>query len=429
MKIAMVCLHADPVGALVTGDGPEARVASLAAALGAAGHEVALYARPGEPEHEKDASPPAGVEVVRLHAAGVQTHDDDSLLQVMPEIGTCLADRWADDPPDVVHAHGWLSGLPTLAATRGTSVPVVLSLPALAATSPPERDAGQSRVRLERALAHSASHLVASSDRQREDLLRLGVERRAVSVVPWGVDPDVYAPEGPVAPRGERPRLLHVGSLAPHRGVDDVLAALRTVPDAELVLAGGPDSTTLDDDEDVARVRALAARLGVEDRVDLRGRLPRPDVPALMRSADLLVTAPHDGPFGTAALEAMACGLPVVAAATGGLVETVVDGATGRLVPPRDPEALAYALRELLRDPVRREGYSVAAIDRARARYAWPRIAGDVVDAYARAGAGPTVDVDADVEAVDEDVEAAEPSGAADDSPSGPQPVVGAAGS
>jgi glycosyltransferase involved in cell wall biosynthesis len=423
MKIAMVCLHADPVAALVTGDGPEARVASLSAALGAAGHEVALYARPGAPEHD-DAPPPAGVEVVRVRVGGTQAHDEESLLQTMPEIGTGLAQRWADDPPDVVHAHGWLSGLPSLAATRGTSVPVVLSLPALAATSPPERDAGQSRVRLERALAHSASHLVASSDQQREDLLRLGVDRRDVSVVPWGVDPGVFSPEGPVGVRGSRPRMLHVGSLAPHRGVDDVLAALRLVPDAELVLAGGPDSTTLDDDEDVARVRALAARLEVDDRVELRGRVPRTEMPALMRSADLLVTAPHDGPFGTAALEAMACGVPVVAAACGGLVETVVDGATGRLVPPRDPDALAYALREMLRDPVRREGFGVAAVDRARARYGWARIAGDVTAAYARAGAVTDAEADGAVSDVSADEEGDDP--ADGDLPTGPEPVVGA---
>ncbi|MGH8868054.1 MAG: glycosyltransferase [Actinomycetes bacterium] len=407
MKIAMVSLHASPVTALVTGDGPAADVASLSAALVRAGHDVTLYVRHGSPGATGKVCGTAGVEVVQIPAGAAKPLDDDDLIRALPDVGVSLAGYLADDEPDLVHAHGWLSGVAALAAARDTQIPVALTLDPPVAAGPDPSAAGETRLRLERALAHSASHLVATSARQKDALVRMGADRRAVSVVPWGVDPERFSPEGPVAPRGRRPRLLHVGSLAEHRGVDDVIRALDRVPDTELVLSGGPGAAALDDDADVARVRALADSLGLSDRVAVYGHVPPADLPALLRSADLFVSLPHDVPFGTAALEAMACGTPVVASTSGGLADVVVDGSTGVLVPPRDPDSLAYALRAILRDPVRREGFGVAAADRARARYGWDRVATDLTVVYAglvpsdvMSGLGEpdTLDVDVDEE-------------------------------
>jgi glycosyltransferase involved in cell wall biosynthesis len=97
-------------------------------------------------------------------------------------------------------------------------------------------------------------------------------------------------------------------------------------------------------------------------------------MPALLRSADLLVNVPWYESFGRAALEAMACGTPVVASAVGGHTDTVVDGSTGALIPPRQPDVLARKIRDLLGSPVLLHGYGIAAADRARARYSWERI-------------------------------------------------------
>src|SRR5204863_7246289 len=137
-------------------------------------------------------------------------------------------------------------------------------------------------------------------------------------------------------------------------------------PDAELHIAGGPPAEELDAYPGAQLLRRLAAELGVADRLVLRGRVERTDMPALLSSADVVVCAPWYEPFGIVPLEAMACGVPVVASAVGGMIDTVVDGATGVHVPPRDPDRLAGVLRGLLDDPERRAAFGQAGVRRAR---------------------------------------------------------------
>ena len=118
-------------------------------------------------------------------------------------------------------------------------------------------------------------------------------------------------------------------------------------------------------------------------RVRLLGRVGRADLPALYRSADLVVNVPWYEPFGIVPLEAMACGLPMVVSAVGGLVDTVVDGVTGAHVPPRRPSLLAATLAGLLADPQRRAALGAAGARRARRRYGWDRIAHSTAGVYA----------------------------------------------
>jgi glycosyltransferase involved in cell wall biosynthesis len=149
-----------------------------------------------------------------------------------------------------------------------------------------------------------------------------------------------------------------------------------------LIIAGGPAQTRMEEDPEAARLLALAERLGVADRVRLLGPVPRGQLPALLRSADVVVCSPWYEPFGIVPLEAMACGVPVVASAVGGLVDTVVDGVTGMLVPPRDPRALAARLEELRTDPARRRAYGRAALTRVRRLYSWDEVAAGTAAAY-----------------------------------------------
>jgi glycosyltransferase involved in cell wall biosynthesis len=205
-----------------------------------------------------------------------------------------------------------------------------------------------------------------------------------VDVVPCGVDLAHFTPHGPAALRQEtRPRLLVVGRLVERKGVGDAIRALALVPDAELVVAGGPEPEALDVDPEAARLRAVARRHGVQDRVVLLGAVCREAMPALFRSADVVLAVPWYEPFGIVPLEAMACARPVVASAVGGLTDTVVGGVTGALVPPRNPAALAAVLRCLLGDEGMRRRYGEAGLERARARYGWDRIAAETERVYA----------------------------------------------
>jgi glycosyltransferase involved in cell wall biosynthesis len=123
----------------------------------------------------------------------------------------------------------------------------------------------------------------------------------------------------------------------------------------------------------------MAAELGIADRVDFRGAVDRADVPALLRSADVVACCPWYEPFGIVAVEAMACGRPVVASAVGGLAESIVDGKTGLLVPPRRPDRIASAIERLLRDGRMRARFGRAGALRAR-RYGWNTIAAETLD-------------------------------------------------
>jgi glycosyltransferase involved in cell wall biosynthesis len=216
------------------------------------------------------------------------------------------------------------------------------------------------------------------------ELVRLGVDGRQVGVVPCGVELDLFRPDGP---REERPPGLHrivvVGRLVERKGVGEVIAALAELPGTELHVAGGPPRAGLRSDPEARRLLGLARRHGVADRVHLRGRVARADLPPLLRSADVLVSAPWYEPFGIAPLEAMACAVPVVATAVGGQIDSVVHGVTGVHVPPRDPAALARAISELLSDPARREALGAGGARRARERYGWDRVAEATHDAYA----------------------------------------------
>ena len=119
----------------------------------------------------------------------------------------------------------------------------------------------------------------------------------------------------------------------------------------------------------------MAASCGVSDRVRFLGPVPRDEVPTLLRSADAVVCAPWYEPFGIVALEAMACARAVVATAVGGMQDTVVHGVTGLHVPPRRPDALAAALRDLLTSPTLPAAFGSAGRARVMARYTWERVA------------------------------------------------------
>lgn len=388
MRIAMVSEHASPLAEIggVDAGGQNVHVESLSRALARAGHDVTVYTRRDAADLPAQVRTAEGVLVEHLDAGPPAPVPKDELLPLVGEMGSLLAARFAETRPDVVHAHFWMSGLATLAATRGLDVPVVQTFHALGVTK--RRFQGRQdtspavRVRMERALARDVDQVVATCTDEVSELLRIGAVRTRITVVPSGVDIEQFTPDGPVAAKGDRPRVLCVGRLVPRKGFDTVVRALSAVPEAELVIAGGPVAEDLSADPEATRLLRLAERFGLADRVRLVGAVARPDMPALLRSADLVVCTPWYEPFGIVPLEAMACGVPVVASAVGGFLDTVVDGATGTLVPPRRPDRLAAAMRRLLAEPFWREAYGTAGVDRARSRYSWDRIAAGTAAVY-----------------------------------------------
>ncbi|MBN1091309.1 glycosyltransferase [Blastococcus sp. TML/M2B] len=384
--------HASPLAAIggVDAGGQNVHVAALAAGLAQRGHDVTVHTRRDDAALPERVVLQDGYEVVHVPAGPARELPKDDLLRHMPEFAANLRRTWAAHPPDLVHAHFWMSGLASVAAAG--ALPVVQTFHALgsvkrrhqgdADTSPPNR------IALERSLCGTVDHVVATCTDEVFELRRLGLSADRVSVVPCGVDTAVFTPDGPVAPRTGRRRLLVLGRLVERKGQDDAVRALRAVPDAELVVVGGPPPDRVDADPEVRRLRAIAAEAGVADRLVFAGSVARADVPAWVRSADVVLAVPWYEPFGITPLEAMACGRAVVATAVGGLQDSVVDGVTGDLVPPRDPERLGAVLAALLADDARRTAYGAAGVARARDRYRWSRVAADTESVYRQVRTG-----------------------------------------
>jgi glycosyltransferase involved in cell wall biosynthesis len=388
MRIDMVSEHASPLAAIggVDAGGQNVHVAALAAGLAARGHEVTVHTRRDDADLPARVETADGYTVAHVDAGPARAVPKDDLLQHMGTFAQVLNAEWAQTRPDVVHAHFWMSGLASVQAAAPLGVPVLQTFHALGSVKRRHQgDADTSpeqRIELERGLLRDVTHVVATCTDEVFELRRLGLSTEKVSIVPCGVDTSVFTPRGPVAPRGDRQRLLVLGRLVERKGQEDAVRALVEVPDAELVVVGGPAVEELGTDPEVQRLRAVAERLGVADRLVFTGSISRADVPAWVRSADVVLAVPWYEPFGITPLEAMATGRPVVATAVGGLVDSVVDGVTGDLVPPRAPQRLGEVLAALLADDERRTAYGAAGVKRARSRYRWSRVVADTDAVY-----------------------------------------------
>ncbi|MEU7168074.1 glycosyltransferase [Streptomyces morookaense] len=391
MKIVMVSEHASPLAVLGGADagGQNVYVARLADRLARRGHEVTVYTRRDDDALPDRVPMPSGAVVEHVRAGPARALPKDELLEHMPCFGACLARSWQQEPPEVAHAHFWMSGLAALLATTHLTVPVVQTYHALgtvkrrhqgdADTSPPRRPD------IERRIGMSCARVLATCSDEVRELTAMGIPGHQCSVVPCGVDTDHFTARGRICltpGRRTRYRLLTIGRLVARKGVDLALRALVRIPDAELLVAGGPPGDCVLEDPEAMRLLGLARHLGVADRLVLLGSVPHDDMPALIRSSDIVLCTPVYEPFGIVPLEAMACGVPVVATDVGGHRDTVAHGETGLLVEPGRPELLADAVRDLLDAPERLAAFGDAGRTRMLRRFTWDRVADGVESVY-----------------------------------------------
>jgi glycosyltransferase involved in cell wall biosynthesis len=328
------------------------------------GHRVEVYTRRDRTDLPPSAPLRPGVIVHHLDAGPPERIGKDELLPYIPELAAQLRSALPRCHPAVLHGHFWMSGLACVEAAADLGIPVVQTFHALgsvkrrlqrgADTSPPQR------LELELQVARRVDRIIASCADEKRELVASGAASSHIDVVPSGVDCSWFLPDGPRAPRSRRRRLLAVGRLVPRKGVDDAITALKWIQDAELIVAGGPRSQDVLADPEAQRLKRRATEVGVAHRVHLVGQVPHTELPAMIRSADLVVCLPWYEPFGIVPLEAMACGVPVIGTAVGGLMDTVIDTVTGLLLPPRRPDLAATAIASLLADEPRRQAYGRA---------------------------------------------------------------------
>lgn len=394
-RVAVVSMHTSPLEQPGAGDSGGMNVYVRRVALEMAAREISsdVFCRRTSPDQPEVVRLAGGVRVFNIAAGPAKPVHKDRLRRLTGSFARAVEERAAlDGPYDLVHAHYWLSGLVGAELARSMGIPLVTSFHTLArakeaAGGSPEPAA---RRRAEDEVVRVSDRIVAGSPAEREDLVRLyGADPERIGVVSPGVDLEVFRPGDRHAARrrfdlDEAPTVVFVGRLQPLKGPQVALAAMgrlaRMVPDARLVIVGG-DSPRGSTGERVKL--ALAARnLGVARHVRFVDPLPHARLADLYRAADVVVIPSASESFGLVALEAGACGTPVVATAVGGLRRLVRDGQTGYLVPSRDPAAFAEALSRIVTDPEARDRLGANGVRLAQ-RFPWSRTAEGLLGAYA----------------------------------------------
>jgi glycosyltransferase involved in cell wall biosynthesis len=403
VKIALISALASPLGPLgEPASGAHAvYVRQLARALACAGHQVDVFTRRDDLWSAPEAELAPNATVVYVPAGPPRALGANVLLPYLDEFAARVAEHCAPAQGryDVVHASFFASGPAALRLKARFGIPFVATYHSLARVlrrHPECTDAYPSeRARIEDALAAQAGGLVAGSRQELQELAGLcGADSRRIAIVPCGFDPAQFAP----GPRSARARLglgaddfvlLHAGRLGRGDGVDNAIRALARLRsdhaiDARLLVVGGeheePDPRL---SPGVGRLLAVAAAQGVADRVVVAGARPRAALGDYYRAADVFVTTPVYEPFSLAATEALACGIPVVGSAVGGIAHVVQDEVTGFLVPADDPGALAERLARLRRNPELARAYGRAGIRRVRAGFTWHHVAAQMAGVYA----------------------------------------------
>ncbi len=278
---------------------------------------------------------------------------------------------------DAIHANYWLSGVAGHALKHELNVPLVSTFHTLARVKGEGDEDPVTRAQAEAKIMACSDAVLASCSVEASQIAGLyGVDRSRVKVVPPGVDHAFFSPgHRPQARRAlalpEGPMMLFVGRIQALKGVDvavRTLAALKDAGDAFLVVVGGPSGA--DGAAEVARVRRLVRELGLVGRVRFVDPQPHELLSTYYRAADVCLVPSRSESFGLVALEAAACGTPVVAAGVGGLRTLVDHGTTGFLVYDRDPDTFARFVGQVLENPPRADLMSRAASARTR-RYTW----------------------------------------------------------
>lgn len=403
-RIAVVSDHASPLATVggVDSGGQNIYVAAIARHLAALGHRVDVFTRREQPDVPEIVEWLPGVRVINVPAGPPVFVRKEDLLPLMPEFGAFVQRFAAEERYDVVHANFFMSGLVAAQLKRALGVPFVVTFHALGLVRRLHQGAADEfpprRIAIEREVMRDADAIVAESPEDREHLVSLyDADPRKVVVVPCGFATDEFWPIAPGFARralglpSDVPLLLTVGRLVPRKGVDNVIRGLAVlvrrlgVPARLLVVGGNSDVADTVATPEIGRLRAVAKEEGVADRVIFTGRRPREILKLYYSAADAFITTPWYESFGMTAVEAMACGTPVVGSNVGGIKSSVLDGRTGFLVPPNDSTALASRVQELCCSPRLAERMAVASVSRAYELFPWERVTKQLAAIFAEA--------------------------------------------
>ena len=404
-RLAVLSLHTSPLAQPGTGDGGgmNVYVRELTTALARAGVECDVYTRAFSPMLPATVAVEPGFRLHHVPAGPLGPMAKEDLPSVVDEftenVGTLMQTGLRFD---ALHANYWLSGLAGHRLKHELELPLVSTFHTLdrvkAESSPEEVSSHEPlrRAEAEAAIMACSDVVLASCSVEAEQLAELyGADASRITVVAPGVDHAFFGPgHRPQARRAlglpqRVPLLLFVGRLQPLKRVEVAVRTLSDLPDAHLVVVGGPSGPR--GESYVNEVHKLVESLGLRDRVWFVDPQPHELLSTYYRAADVCLVPSRSESFGLVALEAAACGTPVVAAAVGGLTTLVDHGRTGMLVDDAHPLSFAAAVSKVLGDAVAAERMGSDAVVRART-YTWARAAAVLRATYEELAAGELVE-------------------------------------
>jgi D-inositol-3-phosphate glycosyltransferase len=411
MHVAFLSEHASPLALLGGEDagGQNVYVDAVSRQLAASGIAVDIYTRRDSVCQSEVVVTEPRIRVIHLNAGPPRYVPKDELWPYMPDFQRELlhfAERY-DAHYALVHGNFWMSGWVAANIGQQLKIPAVQIFHAMGRSKRREQgDADTSpscRIAIEQEIIERVDQIIAQCPGERDELIGdYGATADKVTLIPSAVDPNLFSPRS----RGAARRrigldtagtvIAYVGRMLPRKDVRNIvraLAILRTCArarndarlDARLVVVGGettePDALAT---PELGVLQQLAEEVGVSDRVIFTGKRLRRDLRDYYCASNVAVTTPWYEPFGLTPLEAMACGCPVIGSRVGGIAFTVEDGATGYLVPPRDPVALAKRLEHVLTHPLQARRMGQAARRRVEEQFTWDRVGDRTASLYRR---------------------------------------------
>lgn len=402
-KIALVSEHASPLappGSIDSG-GQNVYVAHVAKQLAQLGYLVDVFTRRDGSQQNQIVQWQPNIRVIHVPAGPAHYIPKEQLLAYMGEFGRFMIRfaKWQKIPYDIIHANFFMSGMAAQQVKQALGIPYVITFHALGRVR--RLCQGQadtfpvSRLAIEESLMRDADRIIAECPQDQLDMEQLyAAESNRIDIVPCGFDPDELwaVPAIARAQLGLDPTefiALQLGRMVPRKGIDTAIQSIALLRDrfgirARLLVVGGnAEQITPENTPELARLTALARELGLERQVTFTGQRSRSQLRYYYSAANAFITTPWYEPFGITPVEAMACGTPVIGAAVGGIKHTVVDGKTGYLVPPKDPEAVARRLAALHHDPVHARRLGEEGMRRAYQHYTWRNVAAQIAAVYA----------------------------------------------
>ncbi len=400
-KIALVSEHASPLATLggIDSGGQNVYVSQLAKSLSQLGFIIDIFTKWDNPLLTQIIQLDKNIRVIHVSAGPKKYIKKEKLFPYMDDFYEHMIPFVEKEQYNVIHANFWMSAYVANRIKEELHIPYVVTFHALGKIRKKFQGKAdefpQERIPIEEDIVKNADHIIAECPQDREDLIyNYYANQDKISIIPCGFDPHEFYPIDKNLARmslglqQNEKIILQLGRLVPRKGIDTVIEALSLLkghvsfPVRLLIVGGESDIPTVKSTPEIGRLASLAKKLHIENIVTFVGRRGREQLKYFYNAADVFVSTPWYEPFGITPLESMACGTPVIASQVGGLKFSVINGKTGFLIPPQNPQILSEKIINILENNKLSKLFSVNSIERVNSFFTWATVAQSVATLY-----------------------------------------------